>query len=120
MFGLPGYKTGGSARPGAATCILSWSWGLELFPSLADVVHRAVQARGGLHLVPARLVCALGEADHPAFLEAPLPHPGYLEDGLVVDLSGHLPLPDVVPVPELGFQVALGVELAGVDQVGDE
>ena len=91
-----------------------------LIPSLADVVHRAVEARGGLKLVPSQLRCALGEAGSAAFLEAPLPYPGGLADRLVVRLSGNLVLADPVPLQEFGLHVALGIELAGVDEVGEE
>ena len=52
-------------------------------------------------------------------LEAPLPHPGGSQDGLVVGLAGHHLAADLVPVQELGLEVAVIVDLAGVDQVGD-
>ncbi len=43
-------------------------------------------------------------------LIAPPPDPGGLEDRLAVDLSGDHALADLVPVQELGFHVAVGVE----------
>ena len=46
-----------------------------------------------------------------AAVEAPLPYPGVLENGLVVDLA---------PIQELGRHVSFGVDLPRVDQVGDE
>ena len=86
----------------------------------ADVVHEAVQPGEGCHLVPAQLGRALGQAGSASFLEATLLNPGGIEDGLVVRLSGYCSLADLVPVQELGFHVALRIELAGVNQVGDE
>ena len=49
---------------------------LELIPSLTDVVQKAVQARGGLLLVPAQLGRTLGQ---PTFRSSSfMPKPGTL------------------------------------------
>ena len=60
----------------------------------------------------------LGQDGLASFLKSLRHHPGGIEDGLVEDLSGHLALPDLVPRLELGFHVALGVDLRDVGQVG--
>ena len=73
---------------------------LELIPSLTDMMRKAVEARGGLQLVPAQLGCALGQASSASFLKASLPVPGGFEDGLVVRLSGNHALAAPVPVQE--------------------
>ncbi len=79
------------------------------------MIHEAVKARPGLQLVPAQLRRALGQASLPSLLEALHPHPGGIEYGFVVRLSGDRFLADPVPVQELSFHVAVGIELAGVD-----
>ena len=85
-----------------------------------DVVHELVESRSGGQLVPAQLRRGLGKAGSPPFLEGPLPDPGSIEDGLVVDLAGDLAFAALVPVQELLIQAALGVDLPGVGQEGDE
>ena len=82
------------------------------------VVHEAVKARAGLQLVPAQLRRALGEASLASFLEDPLPDPGSIEDRPVVSLSGDHAPADPVPLQELGFNVALGVQPAQLRQFG--
>ena len=51
-------------------------------------------------------------------LIAPPPDLGGLEDGLVVRLSGYHVFADLVPVHELDLDVAVRVDVSGVDQVG--
>ena len=60
------------------------------------------------------------EADPVSLLEAPRPHSGGPEDGLVVRLSGHCSLADLTPVHGLASHVSLGIQFASVDQVGDQ
>ena len=50
-----------------------------------------------------------------AAVEAPLPYPGGLENGLVVDLARHHLFTDLAPLQELGLHVAVGVDVFGVD-----
>ncbi len=61
-----------------------------------------------------------GHAGSVALGEAPLPHPGGLDYCLVVGFARHHLFTDLVPLQELGIHVAVGVVLAGVNQVGDE
>ena len=51
-----------------------------------------------------------------AAVEAPLPYPGGLENGLVVDLARDHLLMDLAPLQELGLHVSFGVDLPCVDQ----
>ena len=53
-------------------------------------------------------------------LIAPPPDPGGLEDGLVVRLSGYHAFADMIPGYELDLDVAVGIDVPGVDQVGYE
>ena len=64
----------------------------------------------GKAAIPAHLGRGLGQAGSGTFLEGPHPHPGGIKDGLVEDLSANLALPDLVPVQELDFHVALGAQ----------
>ena len=82
------------------------------------MVREAVKARAARQPVPAQLRRALGQASPASFLETPRLDSGGIEDDLVMCLSGDRFLANLAPVQELLLQIALGIQLAGVDQVG--